>query len=495
MPNDQNVYDAVAYPGLPFSQTHPDTLATMATLHGLLPAPVERCRVLEIACNEGGNLIPMAYAIPGSEFVGFDLARLPVERGQQRIRELGLRNIRIFQADLLDAGAELGQFDYIIAHGFYAWVPEPVSDRMLALCNELLTAEGVAFISYNTLPGGYIRNVVRELMQRRVQGTEDVERRIAEGYEFVRGLLASRAEDDPWRALIEEHVKKMEERGPRAIFHDELSEAFRQVHFLDFARHAQRHGLQFLCEAVLPPPPDPRYKFETRSLAESVSGGDFLVAEQLLDYARARKYRETLLCRADRAARRDYPGECFRRLRFASQASMSPGETAGAAIFTLPSGIRMESNHPVAIALLSELTRAWPHTLAYEELEPRLSEAGFVLDASGVALLMRLAVAKFINLHVWQAPLAQGISERPRASACARHELRSASQATTLLHSSIRFDDAMSRRLAMLLDGTHSREQIVETLKSEFQEESAAEIESRLEPNLQTLYRAGLLEA
>src|SRR5271157_4570416 len=95
----QDPYDAVAYPSFSYPDTHPDRLAAMAILHGLTPAPVERCRVLEIACNEGANLIPMAYATPGSEFVGFDLARQPVERGQERIRELGLKNVRMFASD------------------------------------------------------------------------------------------------------------------------------------------------------------------------------------------------------------------------------------------------------------------------------------------------------------------------------------------------------------------------------------------------------------
>jgi SAM-dependent methyltransferase len=152
MHTEQDPYDSVTYPSFSFIDTHPDRLASMAILHGLSPAPVERCRVLEIACNEGANLIPMAYAIPTSEFVGFDLARLPIERGQERIRELGLRNVRLFESNLLDAGTELGQFDYIIAHGLYAWVPEPVRDRLLALCGELLTPDGVAFVSYNAKP-------------------------------------------------------------------------------------------------------------------------------------------------------------------------------------------------------------------------------------------------------------------------------------------------------------------------------------------------------
>src|SRR5580693_6801577 len=99
---EKDAYDLVAYPSFPYPDTHPDRLAVMAILHGLNPAPVERCRVLEIGCNEGANLIPMAYAIPTSEFVGFDLAGLRIERGQGRIRELGLKNVRLFQGDLLE---------------------------------------------------------------------------------------------------------------------------------------------------------------------------------------------------------------------------------------------------------------------------------------------------------------------------------------------------------------------------------------------------------
>src|ERR1035438_5610820 len=118
---EQDSHNTFAYPGFPYPNTHPDRLAAMAILHGLSPARVEQCRVLEIGCNEGSNLIPMAYAIPTSEFVGFDLARLRIEQGQARVGELGLKNVHIFEGDLLQVGTELGQFDYIIAHGFYAW--------------------------------------------------------------------------------------------------------------------------------------------------------------------------------------------------------------------------------------------------------------------------------------------------------------------------------------------------------------------------------------
>src|SRR3954464_12258805 len=58
-PEPMPSYDEVPYPNLSHVQSHPDALATLATLLGLQPAPINACRVLEIGCAQGGNLIPM----------------------------------------------------------------------------------------------------------------------------------------------------------------------------------------------------------------------------------------------------------------------------------------------------------------------------------------------------------------------------------------------------------------------------------------------------
>src|SRR3954471_14302608 len=78
---DGSSYDRVPYRSDPFPQTHPDHLAAMATLFGLVPPAVERCRVLELGCAGGGNLIPMAVALPGASFVGIDLSPRQVADG------------------------------------------------------------------------------------------------------------------------------------------------------------------------------------------------------------------------------------------------------------------------------------------------------------------------------------------------------------------------------------------------------------------------------
>src|SRR5215210_2096307 len=105
-------YDEVLYSSYAFSQTHPDRLATLATLFGMNPTPVTQCRVLELGCGDGSNLIPMAYGLPGSEFVGIDLAARPIANGQEMIETLGLKNITLRALDVMQIAPDFGQFDY-----------------------------------------------------------------------------------------------------------------------------------------------------------------------------------------------------------------------------------------------------------------------------------------------------------------------------------------------------------------------------------------------
>src|SRR5689334_6074593 len=105
---DANPYDVTPYIDLSYKATHPDRLATMARLLGRMPAPVEQCRLLEIGCAAGGNLLPMAYSLPDAEFVGIDYSTRQIEDGRTRIAELGLDNVKLICADLgaLDVALE-----------------------------------------------------------------------------------------------------------------------------------------------------------------------------------------------------------------------------------------------------------------------------------------------------------------------------------------------------------------------------------------------------
>jgi cyclopropane fatty-acyl-phospholipid synthase-like methyltransferase len=149
MPAGPTSYDLVAYPGYAHPQTHPDRLAVIGSLFGLDPARVTHCRVLELGCGNGSNLVPMAWGLPKSEFTGIDLAARPIAQGRQMIRELGLSNVRLVHGNITEIAGDWGKFDYVIAHGLFSWVPAQVREHLLTLCHDRLAPQGIAFVSYN----------------------------------------------------------------------------------------------------------------------------------------------------------------------------------------------------------------------------------------------------------------------------------------------------------------------------------------------------------
>ena len=117
-------YDEIPYANLPFAQTRPAVLATVATLHALTPADPRHARVLELGCGAGANLAGIAAADPGVRAVGVDLAPTAVEVARATAAAAGLDNVTFDVGDVLAlTGGELGEFDYVIVHGLYAWAP------------------------------------------------------------------------------------------------------------------------------------------------------------------------------------------------------------------------------------------------------------------------------------------------------------------------------------------------------------------------------------
>ena len=100
-------YEELPYTRNPFHTTHPDCLATVAFLHGLEPPSSTRCRVLELGCASGGNLIPMAAGLPDSTFVGIDLSPRQISQGQELIDAVGLKNIELRPLSIMDVERRL----------------------------------------------------------------------------------------------------------------------------------------------------------------------------------------------------------------------------------------------------------------------------------------------------------------------------------------------------------------------------------------------------
>ncbi len=491
-------YDQVLYPSLPFDRSHPDRLATMGTLFGLNPAPPRHCRVLEIACADGGNIIPMAAELTDSSFVGIDLAHTVVENGKRQIAELGLTNIRIEQMDLMDAGTELGTFDYIIAHGFYSWVPEPVRDKLMATLNQVLAPQGVAYISFNALPGCRIREMFREMMLFHLRNTTDPQERIQQAREFLGCFVQSQESSVEMGSLMKIEAEFLLEQGPVVLFHDELSETYHPVYIHEFVSHAGRYGLQFLSEASFTDMQPRKYPAEVLDRARQWAGEDRLLREVYFDFLRGRTFRRTLLCHDNVTVAHDVIPERIPLLYAASPAEpVSADPKLGPEAveeFHGPRNSAAKTAHPLAKAALLLLTRVWPECLSFDDLLASACKlTGEAPDAEGlVQILYGTFAAGLVELHVCPPRCVSKPGPLPRTTRLARWQAQHGGKITTLRHTGIEAEGVLERRLLTLLDGTRDLPALIEEM-APLLPDSRDEVARKIEENLGKLARFGLL--
>ncbi len=501
------LYDELPYHGSAFVETHPDRLAVIGTLFGMTPAPVDRCRVLELACGDGGNLVPMAFTLPESHFTGIDLAETAIARGQELIDQLRLSNIRLQQLDLMDFNSSFGEFDYIIAHGLYSWVPAPVRERILDVCKTHLAPNGIAYISYNTYPGGHLRDAIRRMMQYHVRDSADPPEKSRRARELLEFLVESHPEQDAYSLFLQFELQSFLERSPAHFFHDELSDCNNRFYFHEFSKDASRHRLQFLGEARLLSSQTGDIPPTTLEKLQTFCGDDYLAREQYIDFVKLRNFRHSLICHSEVVLDRRLGSSPVTKMLVASAArpaSADPNVSSAAAEeFRFHEGAgSMSTNHPLGKAAMLHLGRIWPSATSFSDLlhaarglAGRDSGSGFEpleTDASWLSgTILKLQAANFAELHTHAPPCATKVSETPVASALVRAQLRTRQRVTNLRHASISLDDEAARLMVSLLDGTRDHAQLL----SELSDRCEGVTPDRLESNLAELVRISLLSA
>jgi len=462
----------------------------MATLLGLSAPPVTRCRVLEVGCAIGGNVIPMAYSLPESEFVGIDNSRRQITIGQAAIQSLALENVVLEQRDILDIDGSLGQFDYIIAHGFLSWTPRPVQDKLFEICQRHLAPNGVAYVSYNTYPGGYMVHMLRDMMCYHIRSLDDPTERARQARDFIHFMAETLPDTDDAYVI---HVKKYAEtlqgegkerpmKGDSVLLHDELAEFNEPFYFHQVAERAAGCGLQYLGEADFHPMTDSRFipqaSKKLRQMAESV-----IEMEQYLDFLRNRTFRRTLFCREGIPVDRQPTADRLRNLYFASQArpEMSESEDPrGGAVtkFEAPDGavLFLSQKHPVTKEAMHRLVEAWPQAIHFDALLKAVhARVGSPPDAAASArdaqTLSEHLLASYhysgdlVEPHSYAPPIVAEVSERPVASAVARFQAQRYPHVTNLRHERATLDK-FNRYLLPYLDGSRDHTALADALST-----------------------------
>ena len=473
-------YDRLSYPGRAYFVTRPDHLATLGSLYGMAPAPPSKCRLLELGCGIGNNLLPMAHQYPGSTFIGIDLSRGEIQKGLSQVSAMGLANVSLRHGDVASMGDELEPFDYIVSHGVYSWVPPYVRAAMLKFIGRNLAPQGIAYVSYNSHPGSHMRDLVRDIMNFHVRGLADPKQRIGQARAILKFVSEGSKKDTPYGAVLREQFERVVNMADEVLYHDDLEEGATAFLLHQFVSDAESHGLQYLCDANFPRRDIAKYSEAARDVLAGFPDDEFLARDQIQDFLDGHGFRTTLLCRREVKLQRTLTPECIRRYYLAGScrpvdADQKPNAD-GKVEFKTETGDVLESAHPLMTAALETLGRRWPAAISFDDLaehalaaiDParsldKTSAAEKVAEMS--AALFRAAQQGCIFLNVESSAFVTDVSERPEASFLVRKQAELGLLLTNRRHVGIRLEGEIERQALMLLDGTRDLDQLVAGLK------------------------------
>ncbi|MFO0905026.1 MAG: class I SAM-dependent methyltransferase [Pirellulales bacterium] len=471
----------VPYTSHAFVQTHPRRLSTVAWLMGLDAPPLATCRVLELGCAAGGNLLPMAIELPDAQFVGVDVSATSVQKGRQAIAELHLTNVSIEQHDIADWQYAGPPFDYILAHGVYSWVPPLVQRRILEICAQHLAPNGVAYLSYNTQPGWSLRGVVRDYLRFAVDASQPPSQRVHDARQLLELLGAAfPAGRAPQAPLVQHELQRLANQTDDYLFHEYLTAENEPLYFRDFAASLRPHGLRYLGEAEYSwmssadLPPEVAQSLRTRARTREE-------LEQFLDFVRWQLFRQTLVCRDVHEPVWTTPPERMYDLQLAGELTMegriSPLGSNEVVTFSRPKS-RMSTPQPLAKAALATLAQSWPRWWKFGDLlRESLSRLGVptapstpveqLPHARELAETLRRAYGvALVEAARTPPPVADSIAARPVAALWARRQAQRTAIVPNAAHASHTLQ-GFQRFVLTQLDGGRDREALLDIIERE----------------------------
>lgn len=455
-------YDALPYRSTPYRHTQPAHLAAVATLLGMAPPVADHARVLELGCASGGNIIPLAVRYPHARFIGIDLSLRQVEDGQRAIAQLGLQNIEIRHGNIGDLRIAGPQFDYIVCHGVFSWVPRSVQDAIFRICAENLAASGIAYISYNALPGWHLRRIVRDICHYHAGDQGTPEQRVTRARWMLEQVAKMSSESSAFGRIMRDEAKLTAPLPNSYILGEFLAHDNDPCYFHEFAGRATAAGLTFLCEADLAASVPENLGAEQAKLIRAIAGSNPIAVEQYMDFFTGRTFRRSLLVKSEQAStvQRALNPQRLRPLHLISGLNRdAAASTQDSAIFRYERRA-ITTNDPVVQAALEHLSRCYPESCPVEQLIETVVPTGTPERANAQARLLSalLRVTAAEHISVSTLPLRTGrASARPAVWSLARMQADNGQDwASSLHHRPVQLHPAL-RLLMPLLDGRHER--------------------------------------
>ncbi len=483
----QESYESVAYPSNVQPQMHPDRLSVLAKLYSMNPVPIESCRVLELGCGDGSSLISFANTLPNATFKGVDIAVNHIESGNRLIADIGLKNIKLEQADVTKLEKSFGEFDFIIAHGFISWIPDFVREKVFEICSQNLSENGVAYISYNTYPGFYHRQIVRDIMRYHVREIETPYERTKQSADFLKFLTTASNKAETYNLTLKHELENITDKPIEILLHDDIAEINQAFYFHEFVSLAEKNNLQFLSEADFTQSQDYIYPENVHAFLSHLKNESIVEFEQYIDFIKGRRFRQSLICHKDIQLKRNANAESIQEFFIASSAKFQSGKPdlkgRKPEKFSSQNKASATMDNPLVKAALFHLSQSYPRYVHFDDLLEKardFSATKTETDAKDLSnYLLEIYRSGLLELHIFQPPFTTKVSDKPKVSELVRHQLKSTQFITTQRCITINISDEFSRKLLQLLDGTRDKQALIRDLTVWINSTNGKDIEKR----------------
>ncbi len=473
-------YDELPYFCMARPSTHPLRLSGILNLLGIKAPPANQCRVLELGCGDGTNLFSMAIVFPETQFIGIDLSIEQINIGKSRLEQLNLKNIQLYQEDILNLKNDIGCFDYIIVHGVYSWVSEKVQNKILELCSNHLTDNGAAYISYNTRPGWNLRMTIRDMLLYHTKGFQTIPEKVSQIKSWLKlvenhvsnklsKILPTQINYGYYRYLKNE-LPEFLELPESYLFHEFLEDNNTPIYFHEFIEKATQYNLVYAGDA------DVRFmfrEFQTPEMVEMFEKLDTISKEQYVDFLENRQFHMSILCKKGIEINPKLPEKKLEEFYFSCAAITRSKNIT----FEEGKAVEFESAEMVFLeystlgkAALICLSERFPETVNFEQL---LQLIQAILPENNlnkqelIKILLRFSMKGLIEAFPLPLPITLGIEEYPQISPLVRLELaEKKEQVTSLRQDTTILSNPILIHFMPYLDGKHSRNDLIDILET-----------------------------
>jgi SAM-dependent methyltransferase len=376
-----------------YAEQSPNYLNFICALNDMEPVPLERgFTYCELGFGRGLTVNLLAAANPHGQFYAADFNPSHVAGARALADTAALPNLTLLEASfeqLARGEAELPAFDFITLHGIYTWVTPENQAHIVAFISRYLKPGGVAYVSYNAMPGWTSALPLQRLLVEWGDAHPDrSDRQVAEAGTYVQQLLEAGAAYFTQHPANKSRLESLQTMSRNYLVHEYMHKHWRPLYHADVARALGEAKLEFVASA------DPAFTYTKLYLDEQRQAliGRFpepAMRETIKDYFLGTGFRKDVYVRGARRMTRQRRRECLGQFgaalalpRSAVQLELKTGVgvvNGSAAIF-----------HPVCDALaerpmlLDELA-ALP-ALAGQPFE-NLVQTLSLLSASGQAVL------------------------------------------------------------------------------------------------------------